>query len=150
MEATVAGCIAIAGETEVFRDDELEVLRGVLEDYFYSPDRNYRALFEERDGRIVAFVIYGRTPMTATAWDLYWIVVDRNYQGKGIGKKLVRDLQTDILRIHPGGILRVETSAKNVFAVACGFYRKNGFTSAGRIPNFYGVDDDLVIFYKTL
>lgn len=95
------------------------------------------------------YVCFGATPMTRHTYDLYWIVVDPNQRGKGIGHHLLRALTATVA--HSGGrILRVETSSTELYRSAKGFYKREGFVEGGRIPDFYSDRDDLIIYYKVV
>ncbi|GBD35341.1 hypothetical protein HRbin36_00452 [bacterium HR36] len=98
---------------------------------------------------VVGFVIFGPTPLTAHAWDLYWIVVARPYQRWGIGSRLLEAAEIRI-RAQRGEIVRVETSGSPTYAATRRFYAKHGYQQAGVIPDFYAPGDDLVIYFKRL
>ncbi len=46
--------------------------------------------------------------------------------------------------------LIVETSSLDKYHQAREFYRKHGYHEVARIPEFYGVGDDKVVFWKAL
>jgi len=118
---------------------------------------DYRLLVEfsssETSGetkKITGFLIYGPTPMTESSFDLYWIVVDSQEQGKGVGTALLRQMEEAILRKFPRARIRVETAGKGEYDYQRRFYLSRQFQEAGRIPDFYSPGDDLVIFWKEL
>ena len=104
---------------------------------------------EEDEKAYFGYVCFGPTPMTRHTYDLYWIVVDPDQRGKGIGRELMRAL-TATLAHNGGRILRVETSSSEMYRSAKGFYKRAGFVEGGRIPNFYKDHDDLIIYYKAV
>lgn len=145
-------CVAMAEATGAFRREETSVLREVLEESSETSE-DYRLLVEFSPGepeKALGFLIYGQTPMTESSFDLYWIVVDSRQQGKGLGKKLLQRMEEEILRKLPGARIRVETAGKDEYAYQRHFYLSRDFREAGRIPDFYGPGDDLVIFWKEL
>jgi len=99
---------------------------------------------------VVGFVIFGRIPLTVDGWDIYWLAVDKAYQGKGIGKKLLKDVEEHILKEDPQANIRVETSTLKEYAHARNLYYKAGFQEVGRIKDFYASGDDVIIFYKQI
>ncbi|MEW6087155.1 MAG: GNAT family N-acetyltransferase [bacterium] len=142
--------IKIAEETSAFNPAEIEILDEVLADYFDNPKTTY-ILFDERNNdRILGFALFGRSPMTKFSWDIYWMVVGKEFQRKGIGKKLQERIEKHVLKKGEKAILMVETSSKPEYEATRNFYRKTGFIEMGRVPDFYKEDDSLVIFYKKL
>jgi ribosomal protein S18 acetylase RimI-like enzyme len=140
--------LKITKETGVFKPEEIDILAEVLDDFRKDPKSGYICLEETIDEKIAGFIIFGRTALTEFSWDIYWIVVDKNSQGRGIGKKLLKKAE-EYISVHcKKAVLRVETSSKKEYFIARHFYLKQGFIEAGRIPDFYSQHDDLVIFYK--
>lgn len=137
--------LKIAKSTSAFNPLEVEVLKEVLTDCFENPKTTY-ILFEEVGG----FTIFGRSPMTKFSWDIYWTVVDKDFQRRGIGKKLQGRVEDYILKQDKKANLRVETSSKPAYDATRDFYKSIGFKEIGRIPDFYNENDSLVIFYKEI
>ncbi|MBN2484251.1 MAG: GNAT family N-acetyltransferase [Candidatus Omnitrophica bacterium] len=152
VETTVERYIDIARSTGIFHPEECVVLRELLEDCFAKPDVNYRLIHEEipQGSGPAGFLLFGQTPMTRSTWDIYWLIVDKKYHGKGLGKKMMQRAEEFILTCTSEALIRVETSTRREYAIACDFYRKRGFIQSGIIPDFYGAGDDLVIFYKKI
>lgn len=148
MKHNVWEYIEIAKSTEAFTPAEIDVLRDVLEEYQKNPNSGY-VLLEEKDGEsILGFLIYGPTPMTEASYDLYWIIVGKNHQKCGIGKKLLLEMENDILAEHKKASIRIETSGKNSYANTRLFYESMGYEETGRIKDFYCDGDDLIIYCK--
>lgn len=135
--------LKIAKSTSVFNPAEIEVLEEVLTDCFENSKTTY-ILFEEVGG----FTIFGRSPMTKFSWDIYWTVVGKDFQRRGIGRKLQGRIEDYILKQDKKANLRVETSSKSEYTATRNFYKSVGFTEIGRIPDFYNENDSLVIFCK--
>lgn len=133
---------------------EREVALELIDEAILKPDLSgYRCIVAvEPTGETetpVGYICFGRTPMTASTFDLYWIAVDKSRRNKGVGAKLIGAM--DEVLLHNGGqIVRLETSSMDTYKGTVQFYVNAGFTEAGRIPNFYKPNDDLVIFYKAI
>jgi ribosomal protein S18 acetylase RimI-like enzyme len=140
--------LKIAESTGVFKPQELEVLKEVLTECQKRPEGDYFLLDDTDDDKVRGFVIFGRAPLTEFCWDIYWLAVDRGYQSKGVGRRLLRYVEEVVAGKQDYAVLRVETSTRKEYAHARNLYVKEGFKEAGRIPNFYSFDDDLVVFYK--
>ena len=142
--------LKIADNAGVFTPVELSVLREVLLDINVNSNSTYKLVEEKEGERVAGFAVLGRTPMTAFGWDIYWMAIDKDLQGKGIGTRLLRRVEALILSAMDKAVIRVETSARKDYVLAQNFYHKRGFIQAGIIPDFYGSCDDLMIFYKKI
>lgn len=140
----------LAELTGFFRPVEIGVLEEVVADYQKAPGKDYFFFEETAHGRLAGFIIFGRTPLTDFAWDIYWIVVAADMQGRGIGRGLIERTEEFILKDNRKAVLRIETSDKEEYRSTQGFYRKTGFLPAGAIPDFYGEGDGLLNYYKTI
>jgi ribosomal protein S18 acetylase RimI-like enzyme len=107
------------------------------------------AVDDDADDRVLGYACFGATPMTAAAYDLYWLVVAEAARGRGIGGALCAAV-ADELKGRGGHVIRVETSSLEGQGGARRFYEKVGFRLAGAIPDFYRDGDDLLVFSKVL
>lgn len=120
-----------------------------------SPDGSYRMLGAYRaegasgtgDATLAAYVCWGPTPGTDRSWDLYWIAVDPDAQGAGIGSMLMSEVESRIGR-ESARMLIVETSSRPDYEPTRQFYRKLGYDEAARLGSYYAPDDDRVIYVK--
>lgn len=140
----------IARKTEVFKPEELSILKEMLADYYSKPNGDYIFLEERLGENIIGFVVFGKTSLTSFAWDIYWLIVDKDSQNQGVGKRLLNRLEKYVLDIDPKAILRVETSSKIQYNLARDFYKKRDFLLVGRVPDFYESGDDLLILSKQI
>lgn len=104
---------------------------------------------DEADPAVLGYLCWGRTPMTARTVDLYWIVVDKKTQGRGVGRALLAGLQATMAR-EGLRTIRVETASQEAYDGTIAFYEKTGFALSGRIADFYDDDDDLLVFTKRI
>ena len=51
---------------------------------------------------LVGYACWGPTPGTQGTYDLYWIVVDPTWQGKGVGTQLLDAVERALLGAEPG------------------------------------------------
>lgn len=135
---------------ESFRPDEVAVALELIDDAINRPESSgYHAIVAEDGGGLSGYVCFGPTPMTQGTWDLYWIAVDPEAQGRGTGKLLVAALE-GLLRERSARIVRIETSSQDAYDGTLAFYERTGFILAGRIPDFYAPGDDILFYYKRL
>lgn len=140
---------ALAGileRTPHFAPDEVTVAVELIDDALRGDDASsYRALVAVADGRPVGYVCFGRTPMTDHTFDLYWIVVDPDRRGGGVGKRLWRAC-ADAVCAAGGRLVRVETSSLELYGDTLAFYDRVGLREVARISDFYREGDDLITF----
>jgi ribosomal protein S18 acetylase RimI-like enzyme len=136
--------------TDVFRDDEIVVALEVLDSYFAHPEQDYTAVGAfTPGGELLGFTVYGPTPCTVGTWDLYWIAVSPGTQGGGVGTLMLQEVERRLAR-SSARLLLIETSSRPSYDPTRAFYLKRGYREAARVPDFYEVGDDRVIYAKTL
>ena len=93
------------------------------------------------------YLCYGRTPMTQSTYDLYWIATSPDFARSGVARGLVSSMEGEIAG-EGGGTIRVETGSREGHGAAVHFYDATSFTRTATIPDFYAPGDDLIIFTK--
>lgn len=109
----------------------------------------YEFIFMESAGKITGYSCYGRIPLTKYSYDLYWIVIDPEMQGKGHGKALLQETEADIRR-RGGRTIYAETSSREQYLPTRSFYENNGYLLKTRFEDYYDDGDDLVYYLKRL
>jgi GNAT superfamily N-acetyltransferase len=141
--------LALTEQTGVFKRHEVETLAEVLADYHAGHHEHGQRALTWDDGGPTGFVYFGPTPMTDRTWDLWWIVVGKARQGKGLGGILLDHVEQTVR--HEGGrLLLIETSSLPHYEPTRRFYLKRGYAVAARIADFYADGDDKVIFSKRI
>ena len=87
--------------------------------------------------------------MTDGTWNLYLLAVHPDYQGRGRGSALVRQVEQDLRRVG-ARVLLIETSGVPGFAVQRAFYAGLGYHEEARIREFYAAGDDKIVYWKLL
>ena len=87
--------------------------------------------------------------LTEGTCNLLAIAVDASEQGKGIGTRLMRYLETRLQQAG-GRILIVETSGDAAYSDTRRFYERNGYEAAATLKDFWKEGEDKIIFYKRL
>jgi len=146
--ADIPTLVELAGETGVFKPLELVALREVLDDYFASNQRaGHVATTYEEGGQILGFAYYAPDAMTDRTWTLWWIAVRKTLQAKGLGGKLLAQLEQDI-RERGGRHLLIETSSLPYYELTRKFYLKYGYDQVAVVPEYYAAGDSKVVFRK--
>lgn len=107
------------------------------------------AFDDEREAELIGYACFGPTPMTEHTWDLYWVAVEPERKGQGIGRELCAAVE-DAVRERGGRVVRVETGTRREYVDTIRFYLRIGYETAGRIRDFYRDGDDLLILVRYL
>jgi ribosomal protein S18 acetylase RimI-like enzyme len=140
----------LTSATGFFRPDEVEVaVELVQERIVRGPTSGYEFVFVDTADRMAGYACYGPIACTTSSYDLYWIAVHPDYQGKGIGSALIRETESRIGQAGGQGIY-VETSSRPVYEPTRAFYVSRGYVQAALLEDFYAPGDGKVIYVKRL
>lgn len=138
----------LAEAAGVFSHVEIETAVELVDDRLgRGESSDYRFVFADRDGRTLGYACYGPIPLTAQSYDLYWIVVDKEHQRRGIGRLLLEKSE-ELVRQSGGRRIYVETSGRAQYAPTRDFYLRLGYRLDALLKDFYAPGDDKAIFVK--
>lgn len=106
-------------------------------------------LFVEINGCVVGYASYSKIPITEGRYMLLWLAVDGIYQGSGLGRALVAEVERRLL-VCGGSRFYAETSGKDGYANTRKFYEKTGFDCVAVYPDFYRDGDDKVVYCRKI
>jgi len=150
LESTdVPSLVALVEASGVFRPEEVEIAREVLEAAAAKGDASGYFCGVASGDDPTGFACWGPTPCTVGTFDLYWLVVHPRSQGRGAASRLLDEAEADVRR-RGGRQLIAETSSTDPYTPARSFYESRGFRAAARVPDFYRVGDDKVVYVKPL
>jgi len=150
MLSDVASVKRIIHSTGFFSEDEVEMAGELVETYLAQGKKSgYRFLFLEEEDRIIGFACYGEISCTRHRYDLYWIAVDPEEQGKGLGRKILEEVESEIKGLG-GQKVYIETSSRRQYLPTRQFYRARGYQEEAQLRDFYNWGDNKVIFSKVL
>lgn len=146
-----SGLTALVTNVGVFSPEDTSCALELIDSALTSPPGtgDYQIMIAESGGELAGYICYGKTPMTQSTWDLYWLATDPRWQRRGIAAALCRAME-EALRQHGGRLIRVETSSTENYGAAQRFYESHGYPEICRIPGFYSPTDDLIIMIKQL
>lgn len=140
----------ILRKTKIFHDEEVGVALELIDiTLLNGVQSDYHIFVYEENEIISGYHCTGKRPLTDGVYDLYWIVVDPETSGKGIGKKLLQHAES-FVREKNGRWILAETSSKELYLATQQFYFKNEFSIVAEINDFYAVGDALLVFGKYL
>jgi len=142
--------VSVAAGTGVFKPLEIDTLRELLGDYHSGEGTDgHHAVTVEDGGRPIGFAYFAPTPMTEGTWHLYWIVVDKTIQARGVGAKVLSHVEREVAS-RGGRVLLIETSSLPAYDLTRKFYLKLGYDEEATVRDFYADGDHQVIFRKRL
>ena len=138
--------------TEHFNDEEIKIALELIDINLNNEEqKDYNIyVYEVDDNRKVGgYICFGRRPLTDGTYDLYWIAVNPDIHGKGIGSKLVKFMEDELKNMN-GHLVLIETSGQKPYEGERTFYEKNGYIVQTVIKDFYRHGDNLVVYHKYL
>lgn len=145
----VGPLLELLSDTAVFRPEEIEVAREVLEAALRPGQTDYTVLVAELAGEAVGYAAWGATPCTRGTFDLYWIATRPSCQGKGVGRRLMAAAEED-MRGRGGRLCVIETSSLPQYEPTRRFYLGLGYEEAAVLRDFYTPGDHKVIYLGRL
>ena len=139
---------ALTAATGLFRPEEVATAVELLDESL-AGDEDYRFLGAYDGDELIGYACWGPTPGTLGTSDLYWIVVDRARQRRGVGTELLRAVEGQLVA-EGCRLIVVETSSRADYAPTRAFYERRGFSRTAVIPAYYEPGDDLVVYLKDL
>ena len=109
----------------------------------------YHFVMAEHYGRLAGYACYGPIACTASGYDIYWIAVHPDYQGKGLGRRILKETER-LIRESSGTRIYVETSQRVQYASTRAFYENSGYRLEAVLADFYAPGDGKVVYCKSL
>lgn len=142
---------SINANTSIFSAVETETVDEMLEESLTQgvEKSGYQFLVFKEEGRVLGYACYGPHSLTNRTYDLYWIAVDPNARGGGVGKKLLAAAE-ERMRAEGARLIIVETSGLPAYESTRAFYHATHYKHEATLKDFYSDGDDLVYFTKHL
>jgi acetoin utilization deacetylase AcuC-like enzyme/N-acetylglutamate synthase-like GNAT family acetyltransferase len=109
----------------------------------------YHFVIAEHYGRLIGYACYGQIPCTLSSFDIYWIAVHPDFQGKGMGKRLLKDVER-LIREAGGTRIYVETSQRLQYSATRAFYERCGYRLESVMDEFYGPGEGKATYCKSV
>jgi GNAT superfamily N-acetyltransferase len=137
--------------TVIFTPEEIDVAMELIDIVLKDPNqKDYQVVCIVSDeDKPLGYLCYGLAPMTQATIDLYWIVVDPSFQGKGVGSKLLAYLE-EVAKGMNGRMILAETSSIPSYDKTLTFYARKGFKEVARVLDYYSPGNDRITFCKRL
>lgn len=99
------------------------------------------------NSEITGYIAYGPTPLTDGTWDIYWMAVNPERQGKGIGRLLLSFAESEIKKTR-ARLIMIETSSVPLYEPTRKFFVALQYEIICQIPDFYSPGDGKVLYWK--
>ena len=142
--------VRLADETGFFRAIEIEALEEVLDDWHatnHADGHRCDVWLEGEDP--VGFVYFAQAPMTDRTWQLWWIVVRKDQQGRGRGSTMLLHAE-DAIRMATVRVLFIATGSVEHYEPTRRFYLKHDYELHAMLKDFYLEGDSMVVFRKPM
>ena len=136
----VAALYSLAESIGLFEPHELEAFAGMISEHLEGQQEEHCWVVDEANGLLGA-AYYAPEAFADGVWNLYFIGVHPDHQGKGLGTALLQYVE-QALREKEARLLLVETSGLGSFELTRAFYGKNGYDEEARIREFYDKNAD--------
>jgi ribosomal protein S18 acetylase RimI-like enzyme len=141
--------------TGSFQPEEIDVALELFDETYASSadagapaDYEFVAVFDD-EGSLAGYACFGATPGADGTYDLYWIAVDPARQGRGLGSRLLGEVERR-LQERQARMLVVETSGRDAYEATRRFYGARGYQVTARLRDFYAPADDRVVYTRYL
>ena len=136
--------------TGFFSEEEVDMAEELAQERLArAAASGYHFVLAEQYGRLVGYACYGQISCTLGSYDLYWIAVHPDIQGKGLGQKLLQETE-HLIRDAGGNRIYVDTSQRLQYASTRAFYENAGYRLDAVLKEFYAPGDNKVIYCKSL
>jgi ribosomal protein S18 acetylase RimI-like enzyme len=136
----------------MFTVEEMPGFDEMLDGYLARSMPDHHWFVAETDGAPTGAGYYAPEPFGDRVWNLYFLAVDPNVHGQGVGTAIVEHLIEHLISLGQdvARVLLVETSSTSSYERARTFYSARGFVQEARIREFYGPSDDKIVFWLGL
>jgi ribosomal protein S18 acetylase RimI-like enzyme len=143
--------LSITRAVGVFTGEDVGCVDELLETYLHKANQQEYYFLVACDGpdQVLGYTAYGPTPLTQGTYDMYWLAVAPEAQGRGLAKLLFLTAEEELVAAG-ARLIVLETSGTPEYAPARGMYKRLGYAGGVAVPDFYRPGDDLMIYYKHL
>jgi acetoin utilization deacetylase AcuC-like enzyme/GNAT superfamily N-acetyltransferase len=150
MEEDVGRVRSLVASTGFFNAAEVDVAVELVTERLTKGVRSgYHFVLAERGSSLVAYACYGPIFGTQGSFDLYWIAVAPEEQGRGMGAQVYARAEAAMRRAGAKHVY-ADTSSSDRYAGTRGFYQRLGFEEQARLPDFYAQGDGKIVYVKAL
>lgn len=142
---------ALVAATGFFRPAEVAIARELVEEAVArgAVASGYHFLLADGPHGLAGYACFGPIAGTLGSFDLYWIVVRPDLQGRGLGRALLGAVEERVAAAG-GRRLYIETSTTERYAPTRAFYAACGYRHEATLAEFYAPGDGKAFYVKVL
>jgi ribosomal protein S18 acetylase RimI-like enzyme len=134
--------------TGFFSEEEIGIAAELVDERLARGEASgYDFLFAEARERLLGYTCFGPIPGSVHSYDLYWIAVDPEGQGRGTGRALMAAAERR-MAARGARLIYADTSSRPQYAPTRAFYLACGYRQEAFLADFYAPQDGKVIFVK--
>ncbi|MFA4916647.1 MAG: GNAT family N-acetyltransferase [Syntrophales bacterium] len=134
--------------TGFFHPDEIDIAEELVSERLLKGDSSdYHFIMADYYGRLAGYTCFGPIPCTSSSYDIYWIAVHPNFQGRGLGRQLMAETEKRI-RLLGGTRIYVDTSQREQYTSTRIFYENCGYKLESLLEDFYAKGDGKAVYCK--
>jgi ribosomal protein S18 acetylase RimI-like enzyme len=141
---------SLVATTGFFNAAEVELAADLVTERLTKGVRSgYNFVLAERGANLVGFACYGPIYGTQGAFELFWIAVAPEEQGRGLGAQVYARAEVAMAKAGAKQIY-ADTSSSDRYAGTRGFYQSMGFREGARLADFYAPGDGKIVYVKDI
>lgn len=105
---------------QTFSEEDSKSAENEVKEMFSNSQNKPTYIIAEENNKIIAVTGYIQSWFDFNAYEIFWVAVHPNYQGSGIGKKIIEYTTNEIKKIKEADIIILSTEATPFF-IKCGF-----------------------------
>ncbi len=140
----------IVEATGFFSGDETAMAVELVQERLTMGDASgYHFLFAEFQEAVIGYAVYGPCPATLHSYDIYWMAVYPDFQGRGLGRKLLATCEL-LIQEKGGRQIYMDTSARAQYEPTRRLYVVLGYLQAAYLPDYYAPGDAKITYVKVI
>ena len=133
-----------------FSPEEIGIAMELIEERIAKGEASgYHFLFAEYGEKVHGYACFGPIPGTESSWDIYWIAVEEEKRGHGLGRKVQGEVEKRIA-LFGGTRIYIWTSSREQYHPTRRFYERLGYAREATLRDYYKPGEHLVIYAKPL
>jgi len=141
---------AMLRRTAAFAHDDVDLALELIDDRLAKgSDSDYQFVVAADGSTVLGYACFGLIPLTESSFDLYWIVVAPECQGRGVGSRLIKAVEA-MVKQRGGARVYIETPSTQPYAGARAFYASQGYVEAAAFPDFYRDGEAKIVYSREL
>lgn len=138
----------LISKIDIFSEEDKRISLDLIDEFLKDPENNdYWVRCATENNVIQGFICYGPASLCVGTYDVYYIAVPPEFRRKGIGKMLIEDVESVLIK-KKARMLLIETTSDPQYGGTLKFYERLGYVEAERLRDYYRDGEDKITFQK--